>query len=84
MAKATVKAILMPKFGQTMTEGAIASWERKEGEHVKKGEILLTVESDKALMEVESEYSGYLVKIIVPPGETVPCGRIIAYLEQKD
>ena len=41
MAKATVKAILMPKFGQTMTEGAIASWERKEGEHVPEPEVTL-------------------------------------------
>jgi pyruvate/2-oxoglutarate dehydrogenase complex dihydrolipoamide acyltransferase (E2) component len=73
--------ILMPKFGQTMIEGTIVSWEKKIGEHVKKGQVLLKIDSDKATMDVESEYSGILVKIVAAVGEVVPCGQIIAYIE---
>jgi pyruvate dehydrogenase E2 component (dihydrolipoamide acetyltransferase) len=72
--------IVMPKFGQTMTEGEISRWVRQEGEYVEKNEVFLVIESDKAVMDVESEYAGYLIKIIAQPGDVVPCGRVIAYL----
>ena len=74
------KEIVMPKFGQTMTEGTIVSWEKKVGEHIDKGEIFLKIDSDKATMDVESEYSGTLLKIVATEGEVVPCGQVIAYI----
>lgn len=70
----------MPKFGQTMTEGSIVSWEKKVGEHIAKGEVFLKVESDKAILDVESEYSGSLLKIVAKEGDTVPCGQVIAFI----
>jgi len=76
-------AIAMPKFGQTMTEGTIVSWERQVGEHIGKGEVLLKIESDKATLDVESEQAGYLLRIVARAGEAVPCGQTIAYLGQK-
>jgi pyruvate/2-oxoglutarate dehydrogenase complex dihydrolipoamide acyltransferase (E2) component len=75
-----VAPVLMPKFGQTMTEGAVESWEIQEGDHIEKGGILLRVETDKAVLDVEAETSGYLLKIVVPPGKMVPCGEVIGYL----
>ncbi len=76
-------AIGMPKFGQTMTEGTIVSWEKKVGDFVRKGEVFLKIESDKAVLEVEAEAAGYLVKIVAQPGEVVPCGQTIAYMGEQ-
>ncbi len=72
----------MPKFGQTMTEGEIIQWRKKEGDWIAQGDILLEIASDKTNLEVESEYSGILKKIVAKEGEIVPCGTIIAIIEQ--
>jgi pyruvate dehydrogenase E2 component (dihydrolipoamide acetyltransferase) len=55
-----------------MEEGSIVEWFKQEGDEVKRGEILFTVESDKATLESESPARGYLRKILVPAGATVP------------
>jgi pyruvate/2-oxoglutarate dehydrogenase complex dihydrolipoamide acyltransferase (E2) component len=73
-------AITMPKFGQTMTEGSIVSWEKKVGEQIGKGEVFLKIESDKAVLDVEAEYSGTLLKIVAKEGDLIPCGQTIAYI----
>ena len=75
--------ITMPKFGQTMTEGTIVSWEKKVGERISKGEVFLKVESDKAVLDVEAEHSGVLLKIVARDGDLVPCGQTIAYIGQQ-
>ena len=73
-------AILMPKLGLTMTEGTIEEWKKKEGDEVKKGEILFSVETDKLTTDVEAEADGVLLKILVPAGETVACKTLIGWL----
>jgi pyruvate/2-oxoglutarate dehydrogenase complex dihydrolipoamide acyltransferase (E2) component len=75
-----VEAILMPKLGQTVDEGSIESWLVTEGEEVELGQLLLVVETDKAQAEVECVAEGTLLKIVVPAGETVAAGTIIAYV----
>ncbi len=72
--------VLMPKFGQTMTEGTVVSWLKKVGDPVKKGEVLLRVETDKAEVDVESEEAGHLLRIDAVPGATVACGTVIGWL----
>jgi len=67
-----VTEVILPKLGQTMEEGAIIEWLKHEGDRVKRGELLFTVESDKATLEVEATARGFLRKILVPAGETVP------------
>jgi pyruvate dehydrogenase E2 component (dihydrolipoamide acetyltransferase) len=68
-----------------MEEGTIARWVKKEGEEVKKGEILLEITTDKATLEVESYASGILKKIIAKEGEVVPVTEVIAFIgEPKD
>ncbi|HEX4486238.1 MAG TPA: dihydrolipoamide acetyltransferase family protein [Terriglobales bacterium] len=74
-------SIVMPQLGLTMTEGTVSGWLKKPGDFVKKNEPLLSVSTDKVEMEVESLFEGTLGEIIVPSGETVPVGTVLAYLE---
>lgn len=72
--------VLMPKLGLTMTEGTIEEWKHKEGDSVKKGDILFSVATDKLTNDVEAEADGVLLKILLPEGETAPCKAVIAYI----
>src|SRR3990170_2484437 len=75
--------IKMPKLGMTMEEGKLLEWARKEKNLVKKGEVLLTIESDKVTFEVESPGDGLLL-ILVAGGEGIPVGEILAYLADSE
>jgi pyruvate dehydrogenase E2 component (dihydrolipoamide acetyltransferase) len=72
--------IIMPKFGQMTEESAIVEWLKKEGDHVAKGDILFTVETDKSVMEVETFEAGTLLKIAVKPGVMVPVQSTVGFL----
>ena len=76
--------VLMPKLSDTMEEGVILKWLRKEGEKVKQGEILVEIESDKADMELEAYDSGILRKIVVPEGGKAPIGGLIAVIGEAE
>lgn len=67
-------------MGADMTEGAVAKWLKKEGDEVKRGEILAEIETDKAVVEMEAYGSGVLRKIVVGEGKKVPVGELIAYI----
>ncbi len=71
----------MPMLGEVMEEGLIANWLKQEGDPVERGENILEVETDKALLEVESTASGVLKQILVPVGETVPINTTLALIE---
>jgi len=73
--------IRMPRLSDTMEEGNIVSWLKKEGDSVKPGDILAEVETDKATMELESYHSGTLIYIGVKSGP-VPVDGIIAMIGQ--
>lgn len=60
---------LMPSLSPTMTEGGIVVWRKKEGETVRAGEILVEIETDKAVMEVEAPSDGILDRILQPAGD---------------
>ena len=75
-------AVLMPKLGLTMTEGTIDGWSVKEGEPVKKGDLLYTVSTDKLTNEIEAEEDGVLLKILCPEGETAAGKSVGAYIGQ--
>ncbi|HCZ05558.1 MAG: hypothetical protein PWP37_502 [Thermotogota bacterium] len=72
--------VIMPLLGETMEEGTITRWLKKEGDRVERGEPLLEVETDKANLEVESFFTGYLRKILLKEGETAKVGEVIAYI----
>ncbi len=71
----------MPMLGEVMEEGRIVAWLKEEGDSVERGESLLEVETDKAVMEVESTVTGVLKKILVAEGETVPVNAPLALIE---
>lgn len=79
-----INEVFMPALSSTMTEGKIVSWVKSPGDKVEKGETVVVVESDKADMDVESFYEGYLAEIIVPEGGTAPVGNAIALLAETE
>ncbi|MDH5610768.1 MAG: 2-oxo acid dehydrogenase subunit E2, partial [Cyclobacteriaceae bacterium] len=79
--KATV--IRMPKMSDTMTDGVIASWQKKVGDKVSSGDILAEVETDKATMELESYEDGELLYTAVEAGNSVAVDAIIAIIGEK-
>ncbi len=66
--------IEMPKLSDTMTVGTLVKWLKKEGDAVKSGDMLAEVETDKATMELESFFTGTLIKIFAPAGSQVAIG----------
>jgi pyruvate dehydrogenase E2 component (dihydrolipoamide acetyltransferase) len=78
-----ITEVIMPKLGQTMEEGAIVEWVKKENDQVKRGDLLFTVESDKAVLEVEATARGILRKILVPEGQTVPVLAVVALITRQ-
>lgn len=75
-----ITPIILPQLGDTMNEGTITRWFKREGDKVQKGEALFEVLTDKANMEVEASASGYLRAVTRGENETVPTGEIIAYV----
>lgn len=75
-----VQPIVMPKLGQTVEESTIVCWLKQEGEEVTKGDILFEIETDKAILEVESFFEGTLLKIAVPEGQTVPVLSVVGFM----
>ena len=72
------KKVIMPVLGETMEEGRIFKWRKSVGDQINKGEVLLEVETDKALLEVESFINGYLRKVVVREGGTANVRDTIA------
>ena len=74
------EVILMPRLSDTMTEGVIASWHKKVGDPVKKGEVLADIETDKATMELESYKEGTLLHIGAKDGEKILVNDLLAII----
>lgn len=75
--------ITMPKMSDTMQEGTISSWLKKEGDAVKSGDVLAEVETDKATMELESYEDGTLLYIGVKEGDSIEVNGVIAVIGEK-
>ncbi len=71
----------MPMLGEVMEEGRIVAWLKKVGEKVEKGEVILEVETDKAVMGVEAPVSGVLGTILVPEGQIAAVNTPLAIIE---
>lgn len=80
----SIYEVFMPALSSTMTEGKIVSWVKSPGDKVEKGETVVVVESDKADMDVESFYEGFLAHIIVSAGENASVGSAIALLAETE
>jgi 2-oxoglutarate dehydrogenase E2 component (dihydrolipoamide succinyltransferase) len=73
--------VKVPAAGESITSANVARWHKKNGDSVKKGEVLVTLETDKVSNELEADGDGTL-KILVNEGEEVSIGTIIAHIEQ--
>ena len=72
--------ILMPRLSDTMEEGVVSAWVKKVGDDVRAGDVLVEIETDKAVMEHEAYEDGVLAEIVVGEGEAAPIGAPIARL----
>ncbi len=79
-----IHEVFMPALSSTMTEGKIVSWVKSPGDKVEKGETVVVVESDKADMDVETFYEGYIATILVESGDTAPVGSAIALIAETE
>lgn len=75
--------MVMPKMGESITEGTILKWMKKEGDAVQQDEIILEISTDKVDSEIPAPNAGILKKILVPEGETVEVGAVIAEIETE-
>jgi pyruvate dehydrogenase E2 component (dihydrolipoamide acetyltransferase) len=73
--------IKMPRLSDTMEEGAISTWRKQPGDAVAVGDVLVEIETDKAVMEYEAYEAGTLAEILVPEGQNADIGAPIALLD---
>jgi pyruvate dehydrogenase E2 component (dihydrolipoamide acetyltransferase) len=75
--------IVMPRLSDTMEEGTILRWLKRDGEQVRRGEELVEIETDKASMTYESDQDGSL-EVVAREGDTLPIGAVIAHVSPAD
>ncbi len=74
-------AIEMPKLGYDMETGTIGEWLKQVGDVVARGDVIAEIETEKATVEMEATTSGTLVEQTLAPGEEVPVGTVIGYID---
>jgi len=75
-----VREVIMPKVDMVMDEGTFVEWLKEEGEHVKKGEPLFIILTDKANIEIEAPADGILSGVKAQPGDVIPVTDVIAHI----
>ena len=75
--------VMMPKGSDTMTEGKVLKWLKKEGDAISTGDAVVEIETDKVNMEVEAMGSGVLRKILVAVDKMVPVGELLAVIGKQ-
>lgn len=73
-------SVVMPALEMAQETGKLVAWLKQEGDHVRKGEMLLEVETDKAVVEIEAQADGILAGVTAKAGDVVPVGQTIAWL----
>ena len=75
--------VIMPKWGLTMEEATLVDWLIKQGEKVKKGQVIANVETDKVVNELEAPETGTVNQILVPSGtDEVKVGTVLCIIEK--
>ena len=73
-------AVIMPKLGLSMEQGIITKWHVKEGDYVRPGDIVFSLETDKIVHDTESTAEGYVLKILHMEGDEVPVAQACCYV----
>ncbi|MGA8429750.1 MAG: dihydrolipoamide acetyltransferase family protein [Candidatus Sulfotelmatobacter sp.] len=73
-------SVVMPALEMAQETGKLIAWRKQEGDRVSKGEPLLEIETDKAVMEIEAQADGILAGVKASPGQEIPVGQIIAWI----
>ena len=73
----------MPQMGESIAEGTVSRWMKQVGETVERDEPILEISTDKVDAEIPAPSSGTLVEVVVPEGETVEVGTIVAYIDTE-
>ena len=76
--------IKSPTFPESVADGTIAKWLKKEGDHVNQDEVIVEIETDKVVLEVLAQSDGVVSKIIKPEGEIVASSELIGEFEESD
>jgi pyruvate dehydrogenase E2 component (dihydrolipoamide acetyltransferase) len=79
-----ITRVVMPKLTDTMEQGVLVEWKKQEGDAIDAGDVLAEIETDKAVMDLESFGSGTLRRILASEGETVDAGALIAVIAGED
>lgn len=72
----------MPSLGADMQAGMLVAWQKQPGDAIKRGDLIAEVETDKGIIEIEAFVSGILDKVVVPVGEKVPVGTVLALIRE--
>jgi pyruvate dehydrogenase E2 component (dihydrolipoamide acetyltransferase) len=81
MSGAVVFELVMPSSGMAMTEGAIVEWRVAVGDSVSVGQVVVEIETDKTNVDIETEQSGVVARLLYQPGDVVPVGEPIALID---
>ncbi|MFV2062072.1 MAG: biotin/lipoyl-containing protein [Chloroflexota bacterium] len=74
-------AIEMPKFGYDMESGTIGTWLKQVGDTIARGDVIAEIETEKSTVEMEATSAGTLLEQTLAPGEEVPVGTVIGYID---
>nr|MCS5652897.1 E3 binding domain-containing protein [Candidatus Neomarinimicrobiota bacterium] len=75
--------VVMPKMGESITEGTILEWRKKSGDPIKKDEILLEIGTDKVDSEIPSTHKGIIIELLAEPNDVIEVGKVIARIETE-
>jgi 2-oxoglutarate dehydrogenase E2 component (dihydrolipoamide succinyltransferase) len=78
-----LKKIVIPKMGMATTEVDILNWKVKEGDSIKKGDVIVEIESEKTNVSIESEFNGVITKVLYKEGDTVKVGEVVCELSES-
>jgi pyruvate dehydrogenase E2 component (dihydrolipoamide acetyltransferase) len=84
MSGKDIRALTMPKFGLTMTEGKVAKWSASVGDSLSKGDEVADIETDKITNALEAPVAGLLRRQVADEGTTLPVGALIGVIADGD
>jgi len=84
MPETRIQLLTMPKWGMEMREGTIAKWHVREGDRVREGDVLVTIEAEKVVNDVESPVNAVLRRQLAAEGESCPVGALLAVFADSD